>query len=367
MSLDSPHATLRADHIGSFLRPAALKAALSRKPADHAEIQRLGDAAVIDAVRLQESLGFKAVTDGELRRRVFMVTWACVEGFTNIPDKAHWKADDGSVIEGKEGRQVITEKMRVTRRIPQDEFAFLARHAKVAKKFTIPAPSMGRGRWHKDYSRDAYPKVEDFLEALRDYTRGVVRELVAMGCTYVQLDAPIYADVADPAYRAAMSSLGSKFGEDLPFDAALDSSVFEGLSGVTTGIHLCRGNSEGRYLASGSYDAVASTLFPLLKMDRLLLEYDSARAGSFEALKHVREDSVAVLGLVTTKHGKLEDPAFIEQRVKDASQYIPMDRLALSPQCGFASSMGGNPLTEAEQTAKLRLVADTARKLWGTT
>lgn len=358
---------IRADNIGSLLRPPALKAALLRKPPDEDEIRRLGDHAVIEAVKMQESLGFRLVTDGELRRRVFMVTYACLEGFTNIPDRAHWRSDDGSVIEGAEGRQVVTEKIRVRKRIPQEEFAFLKQHAKVSTKFTIPAPSMGRGRWHKDYSRDAYPRVEDFLEALRDYTREVVRELAAMGCSYVQLDAPIYADVADPAYRQAMATLGSKFGEDLPFDAELDSSVFEGMAGLTTGIHLCRGNSGGRWLASGSYDAVAPTLFPRLKMDRLLLEYDSERAGTFEALKHVRKESVAVLGLVTTKNGKLEDPAFVERRIKDASACIPLERLALSPQCGFASSMGGNPLSEPEQAAKLKLVADTARNIWGTT
>src|SRR3954471_4472367 len=260
---------IRADNIGSLLRPAALKAALMKKPADEEEIRRLGDQAVIEAVRLQESLGFKIVTDGELRRRVCMVTSACLEGFGQIPDKAHWRSDDGSVIEGAEGRQVVMEKIRVKKRIPQEEFAFLKEHAKVPTKFTIPAPSMGRGRWHKDYSRDAYPRVEDFLEALRDYTRDVVRELASMGCSYVQLDAPIYADVADPAYRSAIATLGSKFGEDLPFDAELDSSVFEGISGITSGIHLCRGNSEGRWLASGSYDTVAATLFPRLKMDRL--------------------------------------------------------------------------------------------------
>ncbi len=358
---------IRADNIGSLLRPPALKAALMSKAPDEAEIRRLAYQAVIDAIRLQESLGFKVVTDGELRRRVFMVTYACLDGFTQIPDRAHWKSDDGSVIEGAEGRQVVVEKIRVNKRIPQEEFAFLKKHAIAATKFTIPAPSMGRGRWHKDHSRDAYPRVEDFLEALRDYTREVVRELASMGCSYVQLDAPIYADVADPAYRRSMATLGSKFGEDLPYDAALDSSVFEGLAGITSGIHLCRGNSGGRWLASGSYDAVAAELFPRLKMDRLLLEYDSERAGSFEALKHLRKDAVAVLGLVTTKNGKLEDPAFIERRVRDASAYVPLERLALSPQCGFASSLGGNPLTEEQQQAKLRLVADTARKIWGTT
>ena len=358
---------IRADNIGSLLRPPALKAALMRKPPVEEEIRRLADQAVTDAVRMQESIGFKVVTDGELRRRVFMVTYACLEGFKNIPDRAQWKSDDGTVIEGAEGRQVVVEKIRIRARIPQEEFAFLKQHAKVATKFTIPAPSMGRGRWHKDYSRDAYPRVEDFLQALRDYTRDVVRELASMGCAYVQLDAPIYADVADPAYRQAMATLGSKFGEDLPFDAELDSSVFEGLSGVTSGIHLCRGNSAGRWLASGSYDAVARDLFPRLKMDRLLLEYDSERAGTFEALAHVHRDAVAVLGIVTTKNGKLEDPSHLESRVKEAARYLPLERLAISPQCGFASSLAGNPLTELEQEAKLRLIADTARKIWGTT
>jgi 5-methyltetrahydropteroyltriglutamate--homocysteine methyltransferase len=367
MSVELRSQDLRADLIGSLLRPAALKAALMAKPPAEDEIRRLADQAVTEAIRLQEAIGFRIVTDGELRRRVFMVTYACLDGFRSIPDRAQWKSDDGTIVEGAEGRQVVVEKIRVKGRIPQEEFAFLKRHAKVATKFTIPAPSMGRGRWHQNYSRDAYPRVEDFLEALRDYTRDVVRELAALGCSYVQLDAPIYADVADPAYRKAMATLGSKFGEDLPFDAELDSSVFDGLSGVTSGIHLCRGNSAGRWLASGSYHAVAKDLFPRLKMDRLLLEYDSPRAGSFEALSYVRPETVAVLGLVTTKHGELEDQSHLEARIKAAAAFLPLERLAISPQCGFASSLAGNPLTEAQQEAKLRLVADTARKVWGST
>jgi methionine synthase II (cobalamin-independent) len=202
---------------------------------------------------------------------------------------------------------------------------------------------------------------------VRDYTRGVVRELAAMGCDYIQLDAPIYADIADPEYRRSMADLGSAYGENLAFDAELDNSVFEGLNNITTAIHLCRGNNAGRWLASGSYDAIASQLFPKLKMDRLLLEFDSPRAGGFEPLKFVNKDTVAVLGLITTKSGKLEDRDSLQARIREASKYHDFERLAVSPQCGFASSLEGNPLTMAEQEAKLRLVVNVAQKAWGST
>ncbi len=356
---------IRADIVGSLLRPAELKAALSgATAATEEEIRRLGDQAVIDAIKLQKSVGLKVVTDGELRRRVFMITWASLDGFTPIPDRAYWKGPDGKELIGEE-RQVVTSPIKVKRQIAQDEFAFLKQHASGLTKYTIPAPSMGRGRWHKKHSRQAYPRVEDFLYAVRDYTRTVVREIAAMGCDYIQLDAPIYADIADPEYRRSMADLGSAYGENLAFDAELDNSVFEGLKGVTTAIHLCRGNNAGRWLASGSYDAVAAQLFPRLKMDRLLLEFDSPRAGGFEPLKFVNKDTFAVLGLITTKTGKLEDPVALQARIREAAKYHDSDRLAVSPQCGFASSLQGNPLSMSEQEAKLRLVVETAQKAWG--
>ena len=356
---------IRADIVGSLLRPPALKAALSGKgKATEEEIRRLGDQAVIDAIKLQESVGLKVITDGELRRRVFMITWASLEGFSSISDRAHWKGPDGKAIVGEQ-RQVVTSPIKVKRQIAQDEFAFLRKHTSRWTKYTIPAPSMGRGRWHKEYSREAYPRVEDFLYAVRDYTRNVVLELAAMGCDYIQLDAPIYADIADAEYRRSMADLGSAYGENLAFDAELDNSVFEGLKGITTAIHLCRGNNAGRWLASGSYDAIASQLFPRLKMDRLLLEFDSPRAGGFEPLKYVSKDTVAVLGLITTKSGKLEDRDALQTRIREASKYHDFDRLAVSPQCGFASSLEGNPLTIEDQEAKLRLVVDIAQEVWG--
>jgi 5-methyltetrahydropteroyltriglutamate--homocysteine methyltransferase len=201
---------------------------------------------------------------------------------------------------------------------------------------------------------------------MRDYSREVVREVVAMGCDYVQLDAPNYGRACDPEFHTLMASQGRRGAvADLQFDAELDSSVFDGITGITRAMHICRGNSAGAWNAQGGYGAIASDLFPRLHVDVLLLEYDTPRAGDFTPLRHVLPQQTVVLGLLTTKDGALEDAAAVESRIREAAAYVPLERLALSPQCGFASVEAGNPITPAEQEAKLRLVVQIARRLWG--
>jgi methionine synthase II (cobalamin-independent) len=248
------------------------------------------------------------------------------------------------------------------------EYAFLATNARARTKFTIPAPSWHRIFWHPEHSRAAYPTPEDFLRAIARYLRErVVPRIVALGGDYVQLDAPNYAQWhVDPDNRAAFEAWGHDMAAELRADAEVDDSVFEGLRGMTRAIHICRGNAPGgRWLANGGYERIAAEVFPrLTNFSRLLLEYDTPRAGDFSPLTHVRPGTEVVLGLLTTKAGALEAAADVERRIREATRYVPLDRLAVSPQCGFASGEAGNPLSPEQQEAKLRRVVEVARHIW---
>jgi 5-methyltetrahydropteroyltriglutamate--homocysteine methyltransferase len=245
---------------------------------------------------------------------------------------------------------------------------FLKQNARRRTKLTIPAPSWHRIFWHPEYSRAAYPTAEDFLRAVASYLRhDVVAKVVALGGDYIQMDAPNYAQWhVDPENRAMFEAWGHDMAAELAADAEIDDTVFDGSSAVTRAIHICRGNAPGgRWLANGGYDRIAGEVFPrLTRYDRLLLEYDTPRAGDFGPLRHVRPDATVVLGLLTTKEGAPEDAAAVESRIREATRYVPLDRLALSPQCGFASGEAGNPLSPAEQETKLRLVARIAARVW---
>ena len=201
---------------------------------------------------------------------------------------------------------------------------------------------------------------------MRDYLRGVVDKVIALGCDYVQIDAPNYASFhCDPDMRALLVSAGRDIDAELVADAAIDNSVFEGISGVTRAMHVCRGNNAGNWLANGGYDPIAQPLFSrLTNVDTLLLEYDTPRAGDFSPLRQVRPEAMVVLGLLTTKSGELENAGSVEARIREAARIVPLERLALSPQCGFASVESGNPISPVEQEAKLRLIGDVARRVW---
>lgn len=369
---------IHADTVGSMLRPPELRDAALRKligaeggPSPE-ELDQVADQGVLDAIAVQESAGVDVITDGEIRRFLYIDPSAWLSGITPIPAEetaeVHWENADGP-LEGFNHAmpaEAVTMPIEIARPgFFRDEFAFLAAHAHTRTKITLGSPSMMRLHWHRDHSRDAYPNIEDFLFAARDLTQQIVRELASIGCTYIQLDAPLYSVLGDPAVVSALASRGNKFGEDPAFDAELDSSVFDDVEGVTTGIHLCRGNGPGgAWLASCGYEAIAKDLFPKLAFDRLLLEYDTSRSGGFEPLREVPEDVVAVLGLVTTKTGELEDADAVEARVRDAATHKSLETLALSPQCGFAPGAMSSPMTFEEQEAKLRLTADVARRVW---
>jgi len=379
-------APARADVVGSLLRPAYLKEA--RQAAREGRLDADGlraveDCAVRKAIALQEGAGLDVITDGELRRNSWVVTiplreegaaHAPLAGYEFLPADpgwwSLWKESDGrpATVWTRDRRPFVTQPLQVVRDIVAEEYAFLRANARTRTKFTIPAPSWHRIFWHPEHSRAAYPTAGDFLRAVADYLREhVVKKIVALGGDYVQMDAPNYAQWhVDRDNRAAFESWGHDMDRELIEDAEIDDLVFAGMSGLTRAIHICRGNAPGgRWLANGGYDRIAGEVFPrLTNYDRLLLEYDTPRAGDFGPLKHVGPDTEVVLGLLTTKKGALEDRDAVERRIHEASRLIPLERLALSPQCGFASGEAGNPLTPEEQEAKLRLIGQVARHIW---
>jgi 5-methyltetrahydropteroyltriglutamate--homocysteine methyltransferase len=358
----------RAETVGSLLRPPELLAA--RRGAGEGTVapgrlRELEDAAVLEAIALQESAGLDVATDGEMRRGGWSATVEALDGFEpREGDPGLTWRGEGQDIRTGGGYPTVVRRIS-PRRSLADEYAFLARHARVRAKHCMPAPSYHRRFWYPEHSAGAYPTVEEFLLAVRDHERDVLARLVELGCDYVQLDAPNYGSLCDADHRRWLEARGHDLDAELAFDAALDSSLFEGVTGITRALHVCRGNAAGRWHSSGGYGAIAGRLFPRLDVDVLLLEYDSDRSGDFEPLRCVRPGVVAVLGLVTTKSGALEGEAAIEARIEEAAAIKPLAELALSPQCGFASVAIGNPVTPEEQRAKLELVGRVARRVWG--
>jgi 5-methyltetrahydropteroyltriglutamate--homocysteine methyltransferase len=368
----------RAETVGSLLRTEQIVRA-ARGEAGDADAGKVLDAAVLDAVRLQEDLGLHVITDGETRRAAWAQTPRFVGCFAATPGRGllNWRGGTGRDGTGRGGAGGAGGAgggyPAVVRRVADgprtgsmtDEYAFLARHAHTRTKFTMAAPSYHRRYWSPEHSTQAYRDCAEFLIDIRDYQRAVVRDLVAMGCDYIQLDAPNYGSLCDPGTRARMAAEGRDPDAETIFDAELDSSLFEGISGLTRALHICRGNGPGgTWHSAGGYGAISGQLFPRLSFDRLLLEYDSDRAGGFEPLADVRDGTVVVLGLLTTKSDQLDDVADIEARIGEAARFKPMAELALSTQCGFASVPGDNPVTAAGQRAKLELVVRLAQQTW---
>jgi methionine synthase II (cobalamin-independent) len=362
----------RAETVGSLLRvEAVVRAARRSGPADTA----LLDDAARDAIRLQEEIGLDVITDGEVRRVGWAQTTKFLDCFAPTAGRGalNWRgATDGPsgaphTGATQAGYPAVVKRVATAARIGDmtDEYAFLARYARARTKYTMPAPSYHRRYWSEDLSRKAYDSCEEYLTEIRDYLREVVDKLVSLGCDYIQLDAPNYGSLCDPETRAAMAAAGRDPDAELAFDAELDSSLFRGLSGVTTAMHVCRGNGPGgAWHSAGGYGAISGTLFPKLDFSRLLLEYDSDRAGTFEPLADVRDGTVVVLGLLTTKSDELDNESAVAARIDEAAGHKPLSELALSTQCGFASVPVANPVTPEGQRAKLEMVVRLARRIW---
>jgi 5-methyltetrahydropteroyltriglutamate--homocysteine methyltransferase len=364
-------ASYRADHIGSFLRPPEILAA-HHDGAPPDELRALEDAAILRVLERQREAGFHIFTDGELRRRGFQSNLVdAVDGF----DLGHaevrtWKAATGGAQpQGTNG--IVVAKLKQRRRLTGDEVPFLKAHAPGPIKMTTASPTQYPAiAWKRGISEEAYADRSALLADVTAIVANEMRALAGDGIDYIQVDAPRYSYYLDPKWRDWLRSETGSTPERLLDEAlAADNTCFAAARrpGVTLAIHLCRGNNRSQWYAEGGYDAIAERLFSTLDVDRFLLEYDDERSGSFAPLRFVPKGKTVVLGLVSSKLPHLEDADVLARRIAEAAKVVPLEQLALSPQCGFASVMEGNNLTEEQQWAKLRLVADVARTVWGTT
>ncbi len=364
----------KADVVGSLLRPPGLKKARERRAAgglSDREFKRIEDRAVDEAVRLQEEAGLEVVTDGEMRRESFQSQLTeAVEGFGEHTIDAFlwgdWRGDAtvGDKNVARPRTLGVTGKLRRRRHLSVEEFVYLRARTNVTPKVTLPSPSLFANFWSPEVSRAAYPTLDAFLEDVARILREEVDELVRLGATYVQLDAPQYPLLLERRTRRFYEERGWDLSRWLSRGVELDNHVIGARPGVTFGFHLCRGNQGSRWLSSGSYEAIAPAIFPNVNADRLLLEYDDERSGGFEPLRHVPDDKTVVLGLVTTKTPRRETPDDLEASVREAARHFPLENLAVSPQCGFSTSVVGNAITVEDQKRKLRTLVETAERIW---
>jgi 5-methyltetrahydropteroyltriglutamate--homocysteine methyltransferase len=369
-----PAVDAHSDVVGSLLRPRWLLSARQRftdGAISTAELEAVEDDAVNEALRIQEEAGMAVVTDGEMRRLSFQSQVpAAVEGFSNWDLDAFlwgdWHGDEEvGDLRVERPALAVTGKLRRRRSPFVAEFAYARGQTNRVLKVTLPSPSLFVNFWDPGRAPPDYPTVEDYLADVTDVIRAEVDELEAMGATYLQLDAPHYTMVLDPRYRDFYASRGWPTERWLEIGLEFDNRVIGDRPGVTFGFHLCRGNQASRWLVEGGYEAVARTIFGTVHARRLLLEYDDARSGDFQPLAHVPDDRWVVLGLVSTKRARLEAADDLARRIEEASRYVTLERLAVSPQCGFATSVVGNALTIEDQRAKLGRVAEVARRVWG--
>jgi 5-methyltetrahydropteroyltriglutamate--homocysteine methyltransferase len=363
-------ARYRADQVGSLLRPPELleaRAAYNEQRITLDELRQREDRAILDVLAMQREVGVDVYTDGEYRRASWQSDVAeAVEGFVPQHVERHWRGPGGRV-EGSRAR-VAGAKLRQTRRITGHEAGFLKEHSPGPFKMTMPSPSIFLiSSYQPGLTDQFYPTRADLLADLAAITRAEIQALIAEGVPYVQLDAPEYTYYLDEQMRGRMREEG--IDPDATLQQAIDGdrACVEGLAqpGVTLALHLCRGNNRSRWIAEGGYDGLAERLFDAVPVDTFLLEYDTERAGSFEPLRFVPRDKTVVLGLVTTKEPRLESVDELRRRVDDAARYLPLENLALSPQCGFASVEVGNLLSPDDQRRKLERIAETARLIWG--
>ena len=364
-------ALYRADQVGSFLRPAELLEARKHAAEDPEALRALEDRHILRVLNKQKELGFEIFTDGELRRRNFMSDFTdAVDGFDLGDALARdWKAGKAKEASSIAVAGVVNAKLRQVRPLTGHELPFLKKHSPGAIKMTLPSATQFPAiAYKRGVSDKIYPDHSALLWDIVEIMKQDLARLSTEGVSYIQIDAPRYSYYMDPKWREWIKTELKAEPEAL-LDEAIraDNACFDAARrpGITLAIHLCRGNNRSHWYAEGGYDAIAEKLFTTMKVDRFLLEYDDARSGTFEPLRFVPRGKVVVLGLVSTKKPELEDAGVLERRIHEASRYVPLDNLALSPQCGFASTAEGNLLTEEDQWAKLRLVAETSRQVWG--
>lgn len=382
---------IRVDHIGSMVRPAKLKdvfARYDRGQATHDELAQAQDDAIRDVIQKQEAHGFPVVTDGEFRRHSFQESFSeCVTGF-DVPKNIslYYEKRDLNLtpLERAEqnfdeaGPAIITrrpavERLMLTRNLPLEEFRYAQDVANVPVKVTVLGPDRIAQRFKWEASQNVYKDLDDFVADVVAIERQIIAELANAGCKYIQIDAPGYTAYVDKVSLDRMRSRGEDPDRNFQRSIEADNALIEGFPGVTFGIHVCRGNARTidpktgklvpQWHREGSYDAIAEKLFNSLKHQRLLLEYDSERAGGFEPLRLVPKDKVVVLGLVTTKSSELEPVEELKRRIDQASRYLPLEQLALSPQCGFGG-IDSKVMSEDDMWRKLERIVETAGQVW---
>jgi 5-methyltetrahydropteroyltriglutamate--homocysteine methyltransferase len=358
----------RADVVGSLLRPGYLleaRDALERGELTPAAFKVIEDRAVDEAVALQEMAGLDVITDGEVRRYAFY--GHLVEALEGFDKHAGWSITfrDGEGHEAALKRPVVVDKLRWRRQMSVEEFTYLRGRTKRPVKVTLVSAQQAAAYYDPKTSTGAYATRDAYLADLVDFTRREIEELRRLGCEYVQIDAPQYAALLDDTLREGYRQRGADPDKMLDACIELDNAIIQGHPGMTFGIHICRGNHKSMFYASGGYDRIAAHVFTRCRFDRFLLEYDDARSGTFEPLRHVPDDRVVVLGLVSSKVPALESADELKARIRAASTIVPLERLAISPQCGFASTHEGNRVSPDDQRRKLELVARTAREVWG--
>jgi len=367
----------RADHVGSFLRPTELITA--RKNGDP-DLTSLEDRAILALLQRQKDAGLTIFTDGEFRRGGFMGDFNdSVDGLDNAEMIARdWKMQSGSSLTTTAIKNrlpgVVVEKIRQKRRLTAHEVAFLKAHSPGDIKMTLPTPNQFPAiAYKKGLSEGAYATYSEFLWDIMPIFQREVAALIAEGIPYIQIDAPRYSYYIDPKWRKYVQDEMSVDPEQALDEAIrVDNAVLAGArrpnsnDGPVIAIHLCRGNNRSQWYAQGGYDPIAEKLFHQLNVDAFLLEYESERAGTFEPLRFVPKDKTVVLGLVSTKLADLETEDQLLRRIDEASRYLPLDQLALSPQCGFASVLEGNLLSEEQQWRKIELIVNVAKRVWST-
>jgi 5-methyltetrahydropteroyltriglutamate--homocysteine methyltransferase len=360
--------------VGSLLRPPWLKAARERYAASDigaAEFKGIEDAAVDEVVMLQEDAGLEVVTDGEMRRVSFQSQLAeSVEGLgepsidTYLWGDWHGGEEVGDRLITRPGSLGVTAKLMRRRHLSVEEFVYLRARTSQTPKITLPSPSLFANFWSEG-STDAYPTLDEFLRDVAEILREEVDELVRLGATYVQLDAPQYPLLLEEKTRRFYEKQGWDLDRWLSQGIELDNHVIGDHPDVSFGFHLCRGNQGSRWLSSGSYEEISRQIFGSVKANRLLLEYDDERSGDFEPLRHVPEDKTVVLGLVTTKTGRRSETVEeLEARIREAERYVPLERLAISPQCGFSTSVVGNEISVEDEKDKLHTLVETTERVW---
>jgi 5-methyltetrahydropteroyltriglutamate--homocysteine methyltransferase len=368
-------APFRANHVGSLLRPPELLQAREKHQKGEmsaAQLRDVEDRCIRDAVKMQEDVGMQGITDGEFRRTLWHADFLSqfegikvVEGL--LPDSARHFQNPDADVQRSPTQFVVTGKLGHPRGIEIENFKYLASVTKNTPKQCIPSPSLVHFRTGRDgVDKTAYPDMKDFFADLARVFREEIAQLAAAGCTYLQIDDVNFAYLCDPKMREGTKKIGEDPNQlPLLYANLINECIKDRPTNMTVCTHLCRGNFRSSWVAEGGYDPVAEVLFNALKVDGYFLEFDTPRAGNFAPLHYLPKGKKLILGLVTSKSGALEKPEDLKRRIDEASQFVSLDQLGISPQCGFSSTVLGNKLTIDDQIAKLKLVVQVARDVWG--